>query len=302
MDKKSLIGKCLAVGIILLFVGTCIPTMEQDTEGQSLLASSGTWLYVGGSEPGNYTRIQDAIDNASDGDTVYVYAGIYLGNIVINVSIDLMGENKNTTIIDNNSDIEDPQLIEANIYIFADSVTITGFTIQNCYGCGIFLYSSYVLITGNNFYNNSHGIHFYNWNSHVNISNNIFSNNYCGIYLVTCHNDIISENNLINNTFGIRVQSSVNNTIYNNNIVSNIQYGILLFEKSTSNYIYKNNFLNNTKSAYFNLFSLHNTWDGNFWDEPKDTPLLIFGSIGLVFIPWINIDWHPAQEPYDIPG
>ena len=30
-----------------------------------------TTLYVGGSELGNYSKIQDAIDNANDGDTVY---------------------------------------------------------------------------------------------------------------------------------------------------------------------------------------------------------------------------------------
>ena len=43
----------------------------------SLATSSGNWLYVGGSGPGNYSVIQDAVDNASDGDTVYVYHGIY---------------------------------------------------------------------------------------------------------------------------------------------------------------------------------------------------------------------------------
>ena len=67
--------KWLAIGIILLFVGTCIiPAIAQDTE-KSLPSSRGNWLYVGGSGPGNYTRIQDAIDNASDGDTVFVYSG-----------------------------------------------------------------------------------------------------------------------------------------------------------------------------------------------------------------------------------
>jgi len=296
--------KVLAVGIILLFVATgIIPSGAQDIEKPSLPTYSGHWLYVGGSGPGNYTRIQDAIDNASDGDTVYVYAGRYLGNIVINASIDLIGENKNTTIIDENTDIEDPQLIEANLYIFADSVNITGFTIQNCYGCGIFLNSSYAHITGNIFYNNSHGIHFYGLpNSHVSISKNIFSNNYCGIYPGYCKNCTISENNFIKNDFGIRIFDAVNNTICNNNIESNTQCGILVFEKSTSNYIYKNNFINNTKSAYFYWFSFQNKWDGNFWNEPTDKPVIIFGSIGLVFIPWINIDWHPAQEPYDIPG
>jgi len=40
------------------------------------LASSKT-LYVGGNGVGNYSSIQDAIDSASDGDTVYVYSGIY---------------------------------------------------------------------------------------------------------------------------------------------------------------------------------------------------------------------------------
>ncbi|MBN2065256.1 MAG: hypothetical protein JW771_00415, partial [Candidatus Thermoplasmatota archaeon] len=34
--------------------------------------SSGTRLYVGGVGPGNYSYIQDAIDNASEGDTVFI--------------------------------------------------------------------------------------------------------------------------------------------------------------------------------------------------------------------------------------
>ncbi len=64
--------KWLAIGIILLFVGTCIiPATAQDTE-ELQPSSRGNWLYVGGSGPGNYTKIQDAIDNASDGDSVFV--------------------------------------------------------------------------------------------------------------------------------------------------------------------------------------------------------------------------------------
>jgi len=305
MDKNPLIRKGLAVGIILLFVATgIIPSTAQDGEKPSLSTSSSKWLYVGGDGPGNYTQIQDAIDTASDGDVVYVYAGIYLGNIVINVSIDLRGENKNTTIIDENPDIYDPQLIAANIYIFADSVSIIGFTIQNCRpGTGIFLSSSNVHIQGNIFYNNSHGIHFYGLlNSNVSISQNIFSHNQNGIYPGVCKNCIISENNIINNDWGIRIFDAVNNKICNNNIESNRECGIFVFDRATSNYIYNNNFINNTKSAYFHLFSFQNKWDGNFWNEPRDTPVIIFGSIGLVFIPWINVDWHPAQEPYDIPG
>ncbi len=66
--------KCLAIGIILLFVGVTISSSNstEHTE-KSQSTSRGNWLYVGGSGPGNYTRIQDAIDDASHGDTVFVY-------------------------------------------------------------------------------------------------------------------------------------------------------------------------------------------------------------------------------------
>ena len=178
-------NKLLTIGIIsILLAITLLPvatTHTIQTNSLSRINNNGNTLYVGGSGPNNYTRIQDAIDNASGGDTVYVYDGIYLGNIVINVSIELIGENKNTTIIDENTDIEDPQLVEANIYIFADSVNISGFTIQNCYGCGIFLASSHVTITNNIFLNNTHGIHFYMPNLHVTITNNSIANNMNGI-------------------------------------------------------------------------------------------------------------------------
>jgi len=61
---------CLEIGIILLFVGTIIvPAIAQDTK-ESLSASRGNWLYARGSGPGNYTKIQHAIDNASDGDLI----------------------------------------------------------------------------------------------------------------------------------------------------------------------------------------------------------------------------------------
>jgi hypothetical protein len=74
IEENLMKRKWLAVGIILLFVGTCIiPAVAQDTEKPSEPTSRGSWLYVGGSGPGNYSKIQDAVDNTSDGDTVFVY-------------------------------------------------------------------------------------------------------------------------------------------------------------------------------------------------------------------------------------
>ena len=76
------------------------------------------------------------------------------------------------------------------------------------------------------------------------------------------------------------------------------------------NTIVKNNFLDNERDAFFrnsrfisNFIS--NRWNQNYWNRPRIFPKLIFGKIrtSSTYIPhilWINIDWNPAKEPYDI--
>ena len=68
-----MIRKCLAVIVILLFIGMCVVPSSAVIELKevSTVSFNGDMLYVGGSGANNYTRIQDAIDNASDGDTVF---------------------------------------------------------------------------------------------------------------------------------------------------------------------------------------------------------------------------------------
>jgi hypothetical protein len=101
--------KLLAIGIILLFIGiNIIPATSQELEKPPQLSFGGKWWYVGGSGPGNYSIIQDAVDNASDGDTVFVYdySSPYRENILIDKNLKVVGENRNTTIIisDNHSE------------------------------------------------------------------------------------------------------------------------------------------------------------------------------------------------------
>lgn len=106
-------------------------------------------LYVGGSGHGNYSSIQEAIDNATDGDTVFVYddSSPYYENIIMYKSIILIGEHKNSTIVeDGGSGIV--------IHIIADKVTVTGFTIQSRAiqpgdAVGIEVTSNHTIIIGN---------------------------------------------------------------------------------------------------------------------------------------------------------
>ena len=82
--------------------------------------------YTEGTGENNYTKIQNAIDNASDGDTVFVfrYSSPYCENLIVDKSIILIGENRDTTIIDNHR-------IGDIINIIKDGVTINSFTFAN---------------------------------------------------------------------------------------------------------------------------------------------------------------------------
>jgi hypothetical protein len=140
-----MITKWLVVGIILLFVGTyIIPAIAQDTE-KLLPVIRGKWLYVGGSGPGNYSKIQYAVHDANDGDTVFVYddSSPYYENIKITKSINLIGENKNTTTIIGNGGSGPALSVQKG------NVTITGFTVKDGF-CAIELPSGYTTVYNNN--------------------------------------------------------------------------------------------------------------------------------------------------------
>lgn len=128
MDKNSFGKKGLVVVVILLFISvSVVPSTAIIVEKKSTILTSfydGDTLYVGGDGSGNYSKIQDAIDNASDGDTVFVYNGTYYENVIVHKAIDLVGEDATTTIIDG-MHIDDP------LWINTSSINVCGFTITN---------------------------------------------------------------------------------------------------------------------------------------------------------------------------
>jgi len=177
-------------------------------------------LYVGGSGPGNYTKIQDAIDDASDGDTVFVYNGTYYEFVLINKQITLRGEDKNNTIIEGSGT---PYIAVLYVYpVGATNVKISNFTIRNTPDySGILLYSSNNTITNCILYNLHGGIYVYSDNN--SIINCQCYNNFIGISISTGNNNEISYCKCYSNEYGgITISSGKNNKISNCNIYSNI--------------------------------------------------------------------------------
>ena len=72
--------------------------------------------------PSEYESIQEAVNEALDGDIIYVKAGTYRENLVINKSIILVGEDSRRTLLDGG-------MGDYTILIERGGVVITGFTI-----------------------------------------------------------------------------------------------------------------------------------------------------------------------------
>ena len=102
MDKRILIAMIL----VLSLVGT---------------ASATTWS-VDGSGGANFTGIQDAINNASVGDTILVHSSVYYENVVVNKSVSLRGIGQPVVDASGKGDV---------ITLTADGITLEGFNVTN---------------------------------------------------------------------------------------------------------------------------------------------------------------------------
>jgi len=230
--------KIIGTFVCILLIATVVPITTAVTIKQNLPPiNSGVTFYVGGNGPVNYTRIQDAINNSSDGDTVFVYSGIYYENIHIDKEIFLVGEDKDVTLIDGrNSD--DVLIISAN------DVKVSGFTIQNSGNsgrdAGIEIISEYNTISGNIIIDNTIGIFIYHSFNNTIMKNIIYQNKDYGIHLFFSHENSILDNNIYENRWGVFLFKSKNNIISDNTVNSNFHDGIWLDWGCNRNSLTKN--------------------------------------------------------------
>ncbi|KAA0001726.1 MAG: PKD domain-containing protein, partial [Thermoplasmata archaeon] len=147
----------------------------------------------------HFSKIQDGIDAVAENGTVYVFNGTYYENVVVNKRIILIGEDRDTTIIDGMGKIA-INLSDNR----ANYLTISDFTVRN---------SSYGLYCKRDVHNN------FQFNT---ITNNIIEDNTGGIWIWYGRNNVISHNQIHNNSgSAIAYTYDMYSTIHNNTIVNN---------------------------------------------------------------------------------
>lgn len=180
--------------------------------------------------PDQYPTIQDAIDNASAGNTVFVKEGTYnVSGLYIDKPLSLVGEDSQKTVIYSNAYAIGGLNTEA-IDIVTNHVTVTGFTIigNNLESSSIYLSGinsqpsqpSDCKIIGNIIENNLNGIATGGENNII--SDNFITNNSdCGIQLSSSDSAIVGNTLSGNGGFGVIIDGCQDVTIKQNDIVNN---------------------------------------------------------------------------------
>jgi len=255
--KNPNMRQILAVVVILLFIGVAfalsVTAVNTTLTNPYKPLFNGDILYVGGSGPNNYSQIQDAIDDASDGDKVFVYddSSPYNENILINKLIHLIGENRTTTKIDGGYQ-------ENTIIITADYCILKNFYIIGEYG--LRLDSSHNQISWNIFRIQNACIKSLEDSS---IDNNTISHN------ILIHNDYYYQDPT--EDYVIYFGNSHENILINNEVFSYYDHGFMII--GDRNTISNNTFL---ESYYY-----------PYQDFPK-TDIYIEGEKNWIFNNTLN--------------
>jgi len=284
--RTKILPICFLPMLFILIFNGCV---EKQVDGSIA-------FYVDDDGGFDFTKIQNAIDAASEGDTIFVYDGTYYEVLVINKSIRLIGTDRETTIINNLNSSK-----KVTVQINAESCLFKGFTVigpdvstdvigidvstsNNVISNNMIMNTEKGTYLGENTENNSvsdiiatnnrEGISVYRSNNNK-ISNNEISINIpagislsYGIYFHGSDDNIISGNSISQCYTGIRIKGSDNQQVYDNVLIDN-KRGVYTCCGAGNNRIYHNNFEQNEECNARD--DIRNQWDndgiGNYWDD-----------------------------------
>jgi parallel beta-helix repeat protein len=241
--------------------------------------------------PDNYPTIQDAVDHANEGGTVFVRKGTYEESVTINKSLSLIGEDKTQTTI-----LGGWQLGGTVVLVTHDNVTISGFTIQSnannthggsirgvhllhVQGCkvsdctlswvgiGVWLYESQNNLVedcycdGLSYFTRS-GVTLERSSKNRICNNTLFGSEQAGIEVFSSDGNTITDNILQSKWAGINSEYSNNNTIADNSITA-VRWGVWLRAASSHNEVEKNSVTGSLTGIQVNYGSSYNTVEEN---------------------------------------
>jgi len=238
--------------------------------GTAVTQAEAAVITVNNSGEGNYSSIQEAVDNAQNGDTILVNAGVYRENIKVNKELTILSHSALSGSQTNRTYVIGAVPDNAVFSINSGNVTVDGFHIvggpsgTDMSGeVGLYLESVRNCSLSNNMLvlndlgivlNNSQGNY---------LKGNLISFGNKGITLDNSKENVLSNNLVVKNNQGISVSNSINNTLVNNTAGSN-EIGVFLRmsqgNKLAYNLILKNEYGIRGQTAGYNLLTSNNVY------------------------------------------
>jgi len=202
--------------------------------------------------PDDFSTIQEAINHANVGDTVFVKSGVYYENVVVNKTVSLVGEEAQATIVDANG-------TGRVVSISQGYVNITGFTIRKsgaayAQDAGVWIEGpGHCNVFGNIFTENDFFGVYLSYTSFNRISNNtVTKTKIMSIVITTSRSNLVSRNTLEDHYCGVDIHAlSIGNHITGNTIRRG-DYGIII-DNSNGNDISYNNITDHKWEYGYNI-------------------------------------------------
>ena len=225
---------------------------------------------------GKYSSIQEAINSATPGDTIFVEKGIYKE---FDISID-----KPLTLIGLNIPVIDAEEKGYILSITSDSVTISGFKLIN---------------VGKSYTKDYSAIHTYRINDFV-IENNIFENPFFAIHIEKSKNGVIRNNTIWgvakeehNSGNGIHLWHTSRVEVTGNKI-EKMRDGIY-FEFVKHSYVSGNESRNNIRYGLHFMFSNDDTYENNLFEKNGAGVAVMFSKKIFMRNNIFRLNWGTAS-------
>lgn len=188
---------------------------------------------------GHHDSIQNAIDNSSSGDIIFIHNGTYNESFKVTFPLSVIGEDRDSVFI-RPCNGSYAILIESDFVYLSNFSLKTEYTVSSYEKTGVTIKNNFSSIIDVEIENFDYGIIIYRCNNNT-ISNVTISDAITGIKIeLLCHDNIINDVMIEGCTIGVDVSGlPFTNHIQNVNINNCSRYGIRIEKGSENNAIYR---------------------------------------------------------------
>jgi len=244
-----------------------------------------------------FLDIQEAIDNATGGETIFVLNGNYVNDVWVNKKLNITGAGA------------DSVLITGQFYVSANDTVIENITIANISGgdfpAAIYDESSNSTYRNIRLLNNTYGLRLSSFSYNISIFSNLIERNLDGIYASNSNNITILNNYITDNVNnGIYLFNSNDNIIFHNTILNTSEIGIQVDGGNRNTFF--DNYLDNIDNALDS--GLNTKWNISKTDSVNGLSLNIIGGQwfgGNYWNDYSGVDLTLdgiGEDPYELDG